>query len=1730
MANLIAKNFLKLPIGTYVEVTYGNGAANELVNGIITDNDFSANVEITGNTGETIVLNFSLIMGFRKTKSLDMVLQELPAGSSIRFSYGSEQSREPDQTGVVLDNDHEANVEIRLADGNEMVLNYALIRSLLVIPQKQTVILNQDQASPVPKSIPVPEPITDMRKLPLHLQDTTDFLCASDGKLKEIFTYLPKEDKRKLSAAYDSFKHGVKMNDKSKIAEAANNARQTLFQERNCGCDWSRNAVLFCGYLLRRANIYDHKVLLVGRFFKEAAYACRRSDDPVKTGAYAVAALLEKHVLDMKELAILLAHGVVKTGDVSGLRLLSKRMPEGFEPHLKALIALMFSEKGIQLAADQDTDSALTMLESLCPGQQMAEEVAQWLAPEPAQTVEVVQPPEVKPLTGVISSLSWTNHTGIIAGDDQKSYTFAYSDIVDATLAEKISKCLDTKLNGKLYLVTFEAEDGAAGNIKGDAAIVERARLIAADPRRDDRFETAFELCKAALQTRDVSRALADLIKHAMTLHSSKQQLSYVSEAVSLYEKYSSHYANNAFTMLDMAWCYSFLKKYPQMLEHAEKAMSFEKLEFRQKNAVLCGYLKMVKEYYEYSGDKTLLSKMLEKIDSVKSSYEYVPEVAKTFQQNFLTYRIIAECGLGMLAEAEVDFANLPDAHNLKPEMALLMEKTRKRVAAKAPAAEVPAEQIICVEPAPAQPVEEPEEEEVQEPVVPYQDQEGWAALKTTGQAVIDYALNIGAEGHTGAMLAYLYAGAALNPEIEPVHRMVALAANDPMTAPDYSITALMNALENSDMEYPQLNDCCMAAAFLRASFRSGRGYDYSTQGLRSSISISRYLPALDGVYDTLEAFRKETGHAIDIYADYRNQGVKQLEQELEATVRHADELYTKFVLTPAREGVKFARLLETKKIVFDRNGYLATMLQSILKQDFETMEDAREGFVARFLNGHQQFSAKHISDKVVDEIIVESWELAGKRMQSKKENATLQGDRRNNLRSNITEILRTICQWYALAEQSAGASWRTEQGIHAYRERRPQLLEQLEQLHRECLAQLEDCNDAELKTGLNLLGTTARELSERLDGSWKFEQEKFLYADFLRSNHILLNEDFTPELTSTFCVLPQFNVLARIRRHVQEGQPSFQSCIDRIFSMEKTCNNYGTAKRIVEYLDAIGQGGTVSLPDNAELFANHTEMQTDMRYKNFRESYALACNYGQILKSDVFCCSLEDTVGYWYEFCKQSKNYGFFAAMIEQAEQQIHAGAKVYEAVLENQLQAMVQSNSAYADYEDAIRIQIANQNFTVAEDWMGRLAKGDMSLQVQPRPALEELDRFWDCFPEIYSRVFDTSRCLSSLLGHGLSCGQGQQLIDNWLRNGTAPDVEQIRRLLNLLGWQDVQVQPCSGEGLYQVRRECVGADPLHPIAAFGSQLDTKPMYVACLYGTYDCDRLYEKLRALDAVDGSKIILLDSALGQADRRAMAEKLKKRGNTLRSVNLVIDRVLISYLAGHYDESRIHSILMATSMPFSYCQPYEVESGEPEYKPCGASEAERLLTEPLSYLGFCLPGKVIVSQILATCNYLPDLIRLYAVKLVESVRGADYSGYDSKKTPPYVITNEHIRRVMSDKTFVRQLQDTLAKALNQDEYGYLLTLLISWLQSDVTYENGCTAKEVLFHAQTLSLYPLCTLNEEEIETRLQQLQEQNILRKVCEDSYLLVSKNLRDLLGSEEQIYDKLMERVEAVA
>lgn len=329
---------------------------------------------------------------------------------------------------------------------------------------------------------------------------------------------------QKLNSVYERFKYGVKINDRSKMEEAATQARQLLFREDDQDYLWSREAVLFCGYLLRRASIYDPEVFLVGECFEEAAFAAWREDKPELAGAYAIIALLE-NPSSVENLTIILAGSVVKANDISGLRIFSDRMPAGLAPQRKAVISEAFSAKGIQLSADQDADAALTMLATLYPNTEMEKEVKYWLpeeAPAPKdppsepKAEAPAKPAEPEYVYGVISRLNWSERTGVITADNGTAYSFRYQDIADAALSKDIGECLRSDLGGKTYMVRFCTENDAARNIQPDNALVDRARAIAADTAREDRFEAAFELCRKAVDTSDIRRALGDLIKHAI--------------------------------------------------------------------------------------------------------------------------------------------------------------------------------------------------------------------------------------------------------------------------------------------------------------------------------------------------------------------------------------------------------------------------------------------------------------------------------------------------------------------------------------------------------------------------------------------------------------------------------------------------------------------------------------------------------------------------------------------------------------------------------------------------------------------------------------------------------------------------------------------------------------------------------------------------------------------------------------------------------------------------------------------------------------------------------------------------------------------------------------------------------------------------------------------------------------------------------------------------------------
>ena len=281
-------------------------------------------------------------------------LMKLSAGATVELVY-DEGGDNQKLVGTVSDNDGEENLELILENGEEQIVSYSLVRRVKVtaagaVPEKKEIPEQKTEK----KSVEVPK----MREL-MQNRTPRDLMNRNDHELKSLYDRLPSSDKKLLSGVYDSFKHGIRVNDRSKMAAAANQARQILFQEDDRGYYWSDEAVDFCASLLRRNFVYDSDVCLIANRFYEAAFSSAKNQDYNMAGVFAITGLLEKEPYEIESVFAILADAIVQTGDISGLKVLLRYLPEKLEPMAWELMGDLFAAKGIKVSAERNRETEL---------------------------------------------------------------------------------------------------------------------------------------------------------------------------------------------------------------------------------------------------------------------------------------------------------------------------------------------------------------------------------------------------------------------------------------------------------------------------------------------------------------------------------------------------------------------------------------------------------------------------------------------------------------------------------------------------------------------------------------------------------------------------------------------------------------------------------------------------------------------------------------------------------------------------------------------------------------------------------------------------------------------------------------------------------------------------------------------------------------------------------------------------------------------------------------------------------------------------------------------------------------------------------------------------------------------------------------------------------------------------------------------------------------------------
>lgn len=474
-------------------------------------------------------------------------------------------------------------------------------------------------------------------------------------------------------------------------------------------------------------------------------------------------------------------------------------------------------------------------------------------------------------------------------------------------------------------------------------------------------------------------------------------------------------------------------------------------------------------------------------------------------------------------------------------------------------------------------------------------------------------------------------------------------------------------------------------------------------------------------------------------------------------------------------------------------------------------------------------------------------------------------------------------------------------------------------------------------ESGKIVLVQTLRELEQRLSGGYKEGTYKYYYIDFLKSDKVLLDEDFLPILDEVL-ELPDFSIMSRIQSHCDENETDLSDRLQKIFAGD---DDYGSASLILKYFDC--QGKNLSSEEyekyNIEKAIVYPLRDLENKRKEFIEDIELAQSYGQIDNTvENSKEAILQIMEVWYLWAIDTQNYGFFVKILEEFRKKIKNDAQVRAHDLQMSLDVYLKENGSWEEDEliskavAQIRERIEQQNYAAAEDLLNRVITHDLDVTVQQEDYLE---KFFDEYDINYRKTADSGATLKSLVNTtkaNKDIKGGNRLLETWPR-GAGVGESALKNLLNALGF-NLEIVHKEESILGKIENYSVvlkrpqngrKSNYKHPISVFGSEAEEKGFRVVCIFGKTDASRLIDIFKEVGNAKNT-IVLLDYALTSSDRRILARKTKT--DMSGKVFAVIDRVILVFLAKHYSETAINRMLMSIIMPFASYQPYIDKSAD----------------------------------------------------------------------------------------------------------------------------------------------------------------------------------------------------------
>ena len=773
---------------------------------------------------------------------------------------------------------------------------------------------------------------------------------------------------------------------------------------------------------------------------------------------------------------------------------------------------------------------------------------------------------------------------------------------------------------------------------------------------------------------------------------------------------------------------------------------------------------------------------------------------------------------------------------------------------------------------------------------------------------------------------AYLKSLARYDKKANLLYRQLAYAVNDPMGKCAYTSDVMMQTFFG---EGGCGDESLLVSAMLRYLFMDHMPYDYNMKQLFSmtkDLPLMRENPGLQDVLSQVYSFKEEIHYGIDKFADYHIKEMDRREREIRKLQKEANQYYSTYIENHVVEKKSLRRLIEMYKLMFSDDGDISLYLSVVVTNDVSCLPDMKEFLLDQFIKDDAQVREVNIDDAKINEFIDLYWKKAESCVTLRQKSSKLVSSLRTNLFKKLEKIVRVLCRWVVLND--GYAVMEDNETLIQYNRTRKEILAGIREAIDGFIT-----GDAERTPGECVLVYTLNELRLRLIGEYEEADRAYFYIDFLKSSHVLLDENRMPQLSPYTMGLDGYDIWDRILVHATEDNPTMMERMTQIIDGD---DDLGSAMMLMEYAECKQYAlsaviGKWDIDEEMKRLDTRAQKVRD----NFIGDLELVQSYGQLDNtSDDKKEQILRTVNEWFDICRKCHNYGFFTRITNTFMTQIRQESVERADMIRKELDEFIRNSDNDPEQQpfiQKIRESIDDMNYTVAEDMLNRLANG----QTESDFTLFDKDYLADflrSYEYTYRSVGDASVSIKKLTGFNKRERGGKRLIESWPSAGGYSE-EKLRSLLGMLGFdvESVVTRPTYNkkEMYYVTLKKPINgrkSNFKHPIAAFGSEASQKRFRVICLFGHYKTESLLETFREIGNA-AHTLVLLDYPLALAERRNLARQIKQ--NMHEAIFAVVDRVAIKYLADHYEETTINRMLMSLIMPFSYYQPYFTKAADP---------------------------------------------------------------------------------------------------------------------------------------------------------------------------------------------------------